>query len=315
MWHVQNLPVRHVLDVMHVEKNIADAVLKFVFGDRDTLECRRDMEECGVMRDLHLRAQPNGNTYLKPSAPYVLTPEERVLFINLVSGIRTPTGYAANFGRHIQRGKFVGLKSHDLHCLLEQVIPVCARSLMHPFQRTTLIRLGKCFSRICGKVVHPRDIPSLKLFVCETICLMEICMPPAFFDLMEHVTIHLVDELSICGPVGGRWLYPLERYMGVLKGWVRNKARPEASIASGYISNEALGFCTEYFSTNSHSRRHVWESAEDIAVEGCVLEGQGRRRELSMEEVEDLHNYVLQNSDETLLERRYNTKPSRTSSA
>lgn len=61
---------------MHVEKNIADAILKFVFGERDTVECRRDMEECGVMCDLHLRPLPNGSTYLKPSTPYVLTPAE-----------------------------------------------------------------------------------------------------------------------------------------------------------------------------------------------------------------------------------------------
>lgn len=301
---MQNLPIRHVLDVMHVEKNIADAVLKFVFGEKDTLECRRDLEECGVMRDLHLRAMPEGSTYLKPSAPYVLTPTERERFLQAVCDIRTPTGYASNFGKHIQHGKFIGLKSHDFHCLLEQIIPVCARYLMHPFQRTTLIRLGKCFSRICAKVVDPHDLPGLKLFVTETVCLLEICMPPAFFDLMEHVLIHLVDELAMCGPVGGRWLYPLERYMGVLKGWVRNKARPEASIASGYMSEEALGFCTEYFSLYTHSIRRVWESAEDMAVEGCVLEGRGKRRVLSAEEAIDIHDYVLRHAMEIMPERR-----------
>lgn len=41
--------------------------------------------------------------------------------------------------------KIVGLKSHNLHCLIEQIIPVCARSLVHPFQQIIMIRLGKCF--------------------------------------------------------------------------------------------------------------------------------------------------------------------------
>jgi hypothetical protein len=38
------LPVRHVLDVMHIEKNIAENVMKHLSGDRDTLATRQDME-------------------------------------------------------------------------------------------------------------------------------------------------------------------------------------------------------------------------------------------------------------------------------
>ncbi len=32
-----------------------------------------------------------------------------------------------------------------------------------------------------------------------------------------------------------------------LKGYVRNKARPEGSIAEGYIDKECLTFCSMYF--------------------------------------------------------------------
>lgn len=215
---MQGLPIHHVLDVMHVEKNIADLVLKTIFGERDTLECRRDMEECGIMRDLHLRALPRGMSYMKPNAPYVLTPEERHALLSSVSQIWTPSRYASNFWKHIQRGKFIGPKSHDLHCLIEQIIPVCAQSLMHPFQRTTLIWLGKHLTHICAKAIDPRNLNGLRFFLTEFVCMLEISMPPTFFNLMQHLLIHLVDELAICGHVGGRWLYLLEWYMGVLKG-------------------------------------------------------------------------------------------------
>ena len=40
---VQDLPIRHVLDVMHVGKNVAESVLKFLFGKKDTPESRRDL--------------------------------------------------------------------------------------------------------------------------------------------------------------------------------------------------------------------------------------------------------------------------------
>lgn len=36
------------------------------------------------------------------------------------------------------------------------------------------------------------------------------------------------------------------RYLGTLKSYVRNRARPEGSIAEGYLSEECLTFCSMY---------------------------------------------------------------------
>jgi hypothetical protein len=40
---------------------------------------------------------------------------------------------------------------------------------------------------------------------------------------MTHLGIHLVDELEICGLVGARWCYPMEKYLNVLKKYVGNR--------------------------------------------------------------------------------------------
>ncbi|XP_062086582.1 uncharacterized protein LOC133792694 [Humulus lupulus] len=55
------------------------------------------------------------------------------------------------------------------------------------------------------------------------------------------------EEALLGGPVFMRWMYPFERYMKKLKNYVRNKARPEGSIAEGYVADEALTFCSMYF--------------------------------------------------------------------
>lgn len=120
------------------------------------------------------------------------------------------------------------------------------RTLLQPFQRTTLIHLSKCLSHICARVINKLDIAALRLYVAKTMCHLEVCFPPSFFDIMHHTLIHLVDEIEMCGPVGGRWMYPCERYLGALKSYVKNKAHPEASMANGYAVEEALEFCTEY---------------------------------------------------------------------
>ena len=41
---------------------------------------------------------------------------------------------------------------------------------------------------------------------------LERIFPPSFFDLMEHLPVHLPHEARIAGPVQFRWMYPFERY-------------------------------------------------------------------------------------------------------
>ena len=294
VWNgLQELPVRHVVDVMHVEKNIAESVLKFLFGDKDSAESRRDLEEMGIRRELWLRPRANRQTFFKPQAPYVFTEAEKRVFLEEVSAICTPTGYGSAFGKHLKKSKFQGLKSHDYHCLIQQIIPVVSRTLLQPLQRTALIRLGKSLNRICARVVERTELAALRVYVAETLCFLKVCFPPSFFDVMEHMLVHLVDEIEICGPVGGRWMYPCERYLGTLKSFVRNKAQPEASMAKGYGAEEALGFCTEYLNLQQYTKRHIWEAEEEESMRASVVEGRGRVFNMSEAELVRAHTYVI----------------------
>ena len=117
---------------------------------------------------------------------------------------------------------------------------------MQPLQKTALIRLGKSFIRICARVVDKVELEALRLYVVEIMCVLEVSFPPAFFDIIQHCLVHLVDEMAVCGPMGGRWMYPCEQYLENLKSHVRSRGHPEASMANGYAADEALGFCMEY---------------------------------------------------------------------
>jgi hypothetical protein len=50
--------VQNTLDVMHVGRNVFDNVFKYLFGERDTLEVCKDMEEVGVKQHLWLHQYP-----------------------------------------------------------------------------------------------------------------------------------------------------------------------------------------------------------------------------------------------------------------
>ena len=92
--------------------------------------------------------------------------------------------------------------------------------------------------------------------------------------------------------------------MHKLKAYVRNKARPEGSIAEGYIDNECLLFCSLYYSEmdtiwNKPDRNYdVGDSIENtVSVFQPKFRCLGRafRDELSTPDWEKIRWYVLNN--------------------
>jgi hypothetical protein len=100
-----------------------------------------------------------------------------------------------------------------------------------------------------------------------------------------HLIIHLVDELKICGLMGSRWCYPIERHLHVLKKYVRKKTKPEGCMALRYMYDEALGFTTKYLALYLHTTHHIWDANEEEADVGQVLIGSGKLKNLSYIEV------------------------------
>ena len=126
-------------------------------------------------------------------------------------------------------------------------------------------------------------------------CMLEKEFPPAFFDIMSHLPYHLVEQLFHCEPVHTRWMYPFERYFKTLKGYVRNLAKPEGSIAQGYQVEEALGFITEYMTEYNITSRRVWDDKEEPTMVDEILEGKGKLKLLSEALRNAMHEFVLDN--------------------
>ncbi|XP_031095104.1 uncharacterized protein LOC115999390 [Ipomoea triloba] len=186
-------------------------------------------------------------TYLPPAA-HTLSRKEKISFCECLRGVKVSQWYSSNISRlvNIQDLKLVGLKSHDCHALMQQLLPVAVRGILPKKLRYTVIRLCFFFNAICAKVIDLDKLDELQNGIIVTLCQLEMHFPPAFFDIMVHLLVHLVREIRECGPAYLRWMYPFERYRKVLKGYVRNRYRPEASIVESYIVEEVIEFCTEY---------------------------------------------------------------------
>jgi hypothetical protein len=195
---------------MHIEHNILEIVLKYLFGERDTTKVRKDMEETNVKQHLWFCQDLSGTNYVKPPTPYVFTRDEKQVFLDFVSEVHAPTRYAIAFKKHIGPKRLYNMKIHDQHVMLQHIFLAGVWNLLHLCPRRAIICLGKTFQKLCTKVLNPSDIPNLKTYVAKTLSMLEIWWPSTFFDLQTHLIIHLVDELETCGLVGSKWCYPIE---------------------------------------------------------------------------------------------------------
>jgi hypothetical protein len=95
-------------------------------------------------------------------------------------------------------------------------------------------------------VIGRKELDDLRAYMIETMYMLEMCFSPSFFDMQQHLLIHLVDQIHTLGPLYLHNMFPYERYLTVLKSYVRNRAHPVGSIMKGYTTEELVECCMDY---------------------------------------------------------------------
>jgi len=114
-------------------------------------------------------------TYL-PTTCYTLLKKERTTFCQCLQGVKVPQGYSLNVSKLVsmQELKLVGLKSHDCHVLIQQLLPVAIRDILPKNVRFSITRLCSFFNSICKKVIDPQNLEELQREVVIVLCQLEI---------------------------------------------------------------------------------------------------------------------------------------------
>ncbi|XP_076930723.1 uncharacterized protein LOC143595638 [Bidens hawaiensis] len=229
-----SLQLKHNLDVMHIEKN--------------------------------------GNKFYRLHPKYSLKVGDRKLFCQFIKDVKLSDGFGSNISKRVidNNSNITGLKSHDCHILMQRLLPIGIRGFLTKDIYTPIVDLCTFFKQLCSRTLLVDDMKKAKKAILLILCKLELIYPPTFFDIMVHLVLHLPDEALRGGPVCMRWMYPFERYMKKLKHYVRNKARPEGSIAEGYVAKEALSFCSMYL-RDVQTRFNQPDINEDVVVEKTKL--------------------------------------------
>ena len=231
MWHKRSvffrlkywkdLLVQHNLDVMHIEKNVFDNVVNTLLDvknkTKDNLASRLDMQILQMKEDLHAEEVIDHNgkkTKLRP-ASYNLNAAMKKGFCRILSSARFPDGCASSLANKVQvdARKLVGLKSHDCHVIMQQLLPLAIRKILPTKACIALIRLSYFFKQMYSKVIRVEDMERLEYDIAATLCLMEKVFPPSFFDVMVHLCVHLPREAKLAGPVQYQSMWAVERWV------------------------------------------------------------------------------------------------------
>jgi len=137
------LPIQNTLDVMHVEWNVSNNLLRYLTKE-DTIEVQKDMQ-VGVHQHLWLQSRPRSSNYFKPAALYVFTQEENKSFLEFFFSIWVLIRYVAIFKKHVGPKKFYAMKSHDHHVMVQQILLMSVWNLLQESSRMAIIQLEKSF--------------------------------------------------------------------------------------------------------------------------------------------------------------------------
>nr|KYP73946.1 hypothetical protein KK1_006607 [Cajanus cajan] len=307
--------LRHNLDVMHIEKNFFDNIFNTVMNvsgkTKDNEKARKDLALYCRRPDLELKSLVNGKM-LKPKANYSLTTIEAKLVCSWIKDLKMPDGYSSNLARcaDVDKGRVHGMKSHDCHVFMECLLPIAFSSLPKPVLNP-LIEVSHFFKDLCSATLKEDDLCRIKDNIPIILCKLGRIFPPSFFDSMEHLPIHLPYEASLGGPVQYRWMYPFERFMGISKRSVKNKARVEGSICAAYLHRETTYFCSRYFNhfmlSTTSNRNEMVNEKENLPPMLSVFNQPGRQsgKELVKWLIDEQHNsahvHVLINCTEVKL--------------
>ncbi|XP_071913572.1 uncharacterized protein [Coffea arabica] len=121
--------------------------------------------------------------------------------------------------------------------------------------------------------------------------------PPPFFNIMEHLLVHLPEEAKLGGPFQFRSMYPIERYLCTLKNYVRSRSHPEGSIAEGYLAEECMAFCSMYLDNIESKLNRPPRNYEDEYLNRQIGRPLGKEEVIYLDDVSwvQAHRYVLGN--------------------
>jgi len=120
-----------------------------------------------------------------------------------------PDRHTLNISRlvNLEDCRLYGIKSHDCHMFMQTLY----QNLLLKGIWDALIKISHFFRDICSNKLQTKHMERFEMNIIQTICKLKMIFSSLFFDIMEHLPIHLPFEAKVGGLVQYRWMYSFER--------------------------------------------------------------------------------------------------------
>jgi hypothetical protein len=117
--------------------------------------------------------------------------------------LKFPDRYATNIklAVNVSTGKLNGLKSHDYHIFIERFMSVMFCGYFKASLWKMFTELSYLHRQICAKQVSKAMMHRLEKEIVVLVCKVETVFPPAWFNVMQHLLVHLHWKARLGGPV------------------------------------------------------------------------------------------------------------------
>jgi hypothetical protein len=143
-------------------------------------------------------------------------------FYQCLNGVRVPTDCSFNISKLLSMKdmSMSGYNSHDYHIMMMSFLAIAIRAIKPMRIKVLITRLCYFFNTVSQKVIGRKGLDDLKAYMIETMYILEMCFPPSFFNMQEHLLIHLVDQIHTLGPLYLHSMFLHEWFLAVLKAYV-----------------------------------------------------------------------------------------------
>ena len=121
-------------------------------------------------------------------------------------------GYCSNLRNIVDpnKAKFNNMKSHDCHVFMETLLSIAFDALPDDVLKS-LIEMSQFFKNLCSTTLLEDMLEKMDRNIVIILCKLEIIFPPGFFNVMEHLPVHLAEDAQLGGPIQYRWMYLFKR--------------------------------------------------------------------------------------------------------
>ncbi|KAL0329248.1 UNVERIFIED_CONTAM: hypothetical protein Sradi_4911500 [Sesamum radiatum] len=179
------------------------------------MNARRDLKIICNRLELELdERRPN----VMPKAVYTLSKEQKRRVCKWIYGLKFPNGYASNLACcvDIMELRMHGMKSHDCHVFMQNLIPIAFRQILPQHVLSALTEVSLLFEIICSTTMDVHKLRELEKNIVIILCNLEKTFLPVFFDSMEDLMVHMPYEARV-GANAIQVDVPIERFLRKLK--------------------------------------------------------------------------------------------------